>query len=304
MSHFTPLISARLAFCALVLSTDPVLAAVGATPGNFTVSDTGAASYTIALAVPPGTAGMEPKLALSYSSLGGGGLMGTGWSLSGLTAISRCGRTITQDGINAGVQLANGDRFCLDGQRLIAISGEYGADGTEYRTEIESYTKVVSHGGADGDPQYFKAWTKSGQIVEYGNADDSRIEAQGKTVAVAWAANRITDTKGNYLTFSYTEDNANTQYTLDRIDYTGNDAAGAAPYNSVRFTYADLHSEVSKYVKDTYLAGSLVKRTKALTKIESYADATLVREYRLATRMVSQAACFPAYRNAPPRAIA
>jgi DNA phosphorothioation-dependent restriction protein DptG len=33
--------------------------------------------------------------------------------------------------------------------------------------------------------------TKSGQTFEYGNTDDSKIEAQGKSVVRFWAVNKI-----------------------------------------------------------------------------------------------------------------
>jgi Possible hemagglutinin (DUF637) len=42
-------------------------------PGNFAVNSNGAATYDIAIAVPPGTAGMVPSLKLSYSSQNGNG---------------------------------------------------------------------------------------------------------------------------------------------------------------------------------------------------------------------------------------
>ena len=58
-------------------------------PGSFSVSEAGAASYSIDIEVPPGTGGVEPKLSLSYSSQGGNGLLGMGWSLSGLSSIGR-----------------------------------------------------------------------------------------------------------------------------------------------------------------------------------------------------------------------
>src|SRR3989440_7674440 len=53
---------------------------------------------------------------------------------------------------------------------------------------------------------WFKAWTKSGQIVEYGNTSDSRIEAQGKSSVRVWAVNKIADTSSNYVMVAYAEE--------------------------------------------------------------------------------------------------
>src|SRR5207245_2344255 len=119
----------------------------GFTPGSFQVNESGAATYTIPIQVPPGVAGMQPKLALSYSSQAGNGLLGVGWIVSGLSSIDRCRRTIIQDGVGIGVTYDANDRYCLDGQRLVLVAGtSYGADGAEYRTDRESFTKVISHG--------------------------------------------------------------------------------------------------------------------------------------------------------------
>ncbi len=154
-----------------------------ALPGQFDVTPTGAANYKIPIAVAPGTAGMMPALTVEYSNQAGDGILGIGWSLGGLPSIGRCAQTFAQDGVRGAVSYTLSDRYCLEGQRLMAISGSDGADGSEYRTEIEGFSKIVAHGTTGNGPAWFEVHTKSGQTMEYGHTADSQLLAVGKTTA-------------------------------------------------------------------------------------------------------------------------
>jgi hypothetical protein len=250
-----------------------VLAGTMTLPGQVAVSPSGAATYNIPIALPPGTAGVMPTLALDYNSQRGNGLLGVGWALAGLPSISRCPRTMAQDGASGGVNYDANDRFCMDGQRLVA----YGSDGTEYRTEIDTLSKIISHGTAGSGPAWFEVHTKAGQILEFGNTTDSRILAQGKASAQVWAVNKVSDTKHNYFAVTYINDTTNGQFYPSHIDYTGNSAATTAPYNSVQFVYAS-RPDVTPH----YQAGSLQRATVRLSDVKTYSGSTLVGDYKLA----------------------
>ncbi len=239
-------------------------------PGSFAVSESGAATYSIDIDVPPGTAGIEPKLSLTYSSQGGNGLFGMGWSLSGLSSITRCPKTVAQDGVRGAVKFDANDRFCLDGQRLIATSGTYGASGTEYRTEMEGFSRITSTGTSGTGPTSFTVETKSGLTMIYGGTEDSRIEAHGTGEPGIWAINRVEDTLGNFMTVTYTEDGPSTgAFRPFRIDYTGN--GSAAPHASVRFLY-DGRLDVPLSYQD----GVLFAQPKRLKQVQTFVGETFI----------------------------
>jgi len=228
--------------------SDAVIQTLGLSGGSFTPAPNGTATYRIPIVVPPGTAGLQPSLGLVYNSQGPTGLLGAGWGLDGLPAITRCGATFAQDGFSGGVKFDANDRFCLAGHRLMVINGAYGAHGAEYRTEVDSFVRVVSYGAAGTGPASFRVWTKAGQVMELGGTADSRIEAEGRTSVLVWAVNKIQDASGNYLVVSYAEDNANGEYRPVRIDYTGNAAGGLAPTRSITFEYDARPDQPRKYV--------------------------------------------------------
>src|SRR5262249_1513998 len=65
------------------------------------VASTGAGTYAIPLDLPGGINQMTPRLSLVYSSTAAPGFFGPGWTLSGLSAITRCNSTKAQNGTAA-----------------------------------------------------------------------------------------------------------------------------------------------------------------------------------------------------------
>jgi Salmonella virulence plasmid 65kDa B protein/FG-GAP-like repeat len=203
----------------------PGTSSAGATAGSFAVSDMGGAQYSIPIAVPPGIAGMQPSVSLNYSSQGGNGHVGVGWSIGGLSAVTRCPKTIAQDGFKAGINYdadKENDAFCLDGQRLIQISTRAASDPEfgailirEYRTEIDRFDRIESFETtgtslmkvAEG-PSNFRVTTKSGQIMDYGwrwwdlNRGFQQANSRINTVRT-WALDRVSDRNGNYYAIDY-----------------------------------------------------------------------------------------------------
>ena len=212
-------------------------AAVGRTGSTFAVSQTGAATYAIPIWVPPGVRGIYPKLALVYSSNQGNGLLGVGWSISGLSLIGRCNRTYAQDGGAGAPQLDASDVFCLDGNRLRLVTGTYGADGATYQTEIANFSNVTSHSTAGSGPAYFTVQGKDGLTYEYGHTTDSAILAYGATSVAVWALDKVSDRTGNSMTFTYTNDTTNGSYRPKSIQYTYTTNSPTVNSYEVTFTY-------------------------------------------------------------------
>lgn len=146
---------------------------VGTIGASADVDLSGAATYTIPIAVPPGTNGVQPSLAIVYNSMAGNGILGQGWSLSGLSAITRVSKDIYHDATANPVDYSANDRFALDGQRLVGVSGTYGAHLSTYATETESFAVITSYQGTFSGPGYFTVQQKNGVMYEYGNSADA-----------------------------------------------------------------------------------------------------------------------------------
>jgi RHS repeat-associated protein len=252
-----------------VLNTD---FAVGATAGNHSVSASGGAIYSIPIAIPQGTAGMQPNIALSYNSQSGEGIAGYGWNIAGLSSITRVSKTQYDDGYTEGVSLTSADDYALDGNR-------FKLNGTSPVVTLNNAShKITPHGNIGGSPEWFMAEASNGWILEFGRTTDSRFMSNNISPAtpIFWNINKIYDQYGNYIEFKY--NNSGRHPRIEKILYTGNSNAGLAPYNEINFYY---NNKSGNEQYNNYIAGASIKSHYILRKIAVESHNNTFREYEL-----------------------
>ncbi|MFI5299964.1 MAG: SpvB/TcaC N-terminal domain-containing protein, partial [Polyangiales bacterium] len=122
---------------AVLATQTPMLggtAAAGDVGGSVAVSDTGSATYSVPIALPPGRRGMQPSLSLSYDSSRENGVVGVGWALAGFSAIETCPTTLGKDGT-----ISAAGALCLDGDPLIHTT----ATNDGWRPQHDPFTRVL-----------------------------------------------------------------------------------------------------------------------------------------------------------------
>lgn len=246
----------------------------GSVAGWFEVSDRGMATYTIPIEVPPGRAGLQPELTLVYTGGRTDGPLGMGWQITGTSMIERCQRIYALDGQTAAVSDTAADKFCLDGKRLMAVSGSYGADGTQYRTMIDTLSRIVSYGGTDETgPESFKVWTKGGRILEYRKV--SRGSSQATHV---WLLDTVSDRSGNTMKYDY--ERFIGQRLVGSIVYSGHgDAPGS---REVRFEYGDTETTPDNGGLLRFnQAGDMYLASRRLTAIRTVVGGQVVHTYAI-----------------------
>lgn len=236
---------------------------VGALPGTFNVSNSGAAVYSINIETPPAIGSMKPNLSIVYNSQSGNGLVGWSWELAGLSSIIRTGQTEYHDGNVTSVDFVN-DRYLMDGQRLMLVKGScYGENKSEYKTEIDNMDKIVLYGN-DKSPENFIVYKSDGTIWEYGITNDSRVETKNDDkIILKWMLSKVSDRNGNSMIFNYVKDVGHGEAYIDNIQYTSNEAAGLNPAMKISFVY-----ENKQYDDITgYVCGNMIRNNKLLKSI-------------------------------------
>src|SRR5262249_12493781 len=139
----------------------------GKVDGTLDVTSDGALTYTVPLELPPGRAQLAPNLGLTYNSRQGLGPYGTAWNHAGTSEISRCKKTIAQNGNVGAIHYDDTDAFCLDGVQLIS-SGTDAQGRKQYRTENDLFAQITVTASDSEGPVSFEVRTRDGRIHTYG----------------------------------------------------------------------------------------------------------------------------------------
>ena len=218
------------------------------TQGNIEVNGGGQLQFTLPIALPPGVKSVAPQVNLIYTSGSGNGIAGYGWNISGITSISRMGRTIEKDGEVGGIKLDYSDYYSFNGQRLILKSGEYGKNGAEYVTEKYSNVKIKSLGTVAGQawqgPEYWEVTFEDGSQAWYGATTTGASNAR---TPIEYNIVKWKDGQGNYITYTYTQEN--NVAVINDIQWGGNETLSKPHFNKIVFNYSDRDLKEISFLK-------------------------------------------------------
>ena len=214
--------------------------------------NTGTAKYSIALKVPPGTAGHNPELRLLYESGSGNGTLGFGWSLPVPYVQRQTDKGIPTYGTNYGV--ARDDKF-INEMKEELVPQTNGFYFCENEGAFIRYRQISN---------YWEGTLPNGTKLEFGSTSSARIEDGTSGRIFCWLLERETDTHGNVTAYDYLRftDVANTnQKYLAGIRY-GPGAPAWENFHFVRLEYEDRPD----WFEDCR-AGFVVRTGKRLKKI-------------------------------------
>ncbi|MBO4841494.1 MAG: VCBS repeat-containing protein [Bacteroidaceae bacterium] len=244
---------------------------VGKTEGAFSVSPTGAATYTIPIKVQSGLSDFVPSISLAYSSQSGNGIAGVGFGISGLSSISIAQKTIYFDNHVEEIKQGEDNAFTLDGQRLLLKEGQNGQTGATYRTENEQYNIISITDSQNGTPATFQVKATNGTTYRYGSSTGRRTLSNGKSYQ--WALDYAEDILGNYIQYNYSQEGV--LYPTS-ITYGRNIHGTAGVDCMVSFTYESRPDTIP-----VYLFGEMCFLTKRLKSIECKYAGNVYRTYTL-----------------------
>ncbi len=200
--------------------------------GEIAVSEgttpTGGKTYTIPIVVASGRNGAQPQLSISYNSQGGSSIVGKGWSIGGLSAITRGNYSMYFDGKTSAFSNSTNDPFYLDGTRLIKKS----SSSTKIVYQSEQGNIKVDGFLSGSVVKYFKVWYPNGTTAIFGYTSNSSNK-------LVYPLTEVKDNDNNVIDYAY--DYLDNQYRIKNIYYGEN--GSIAHFASVHFSYTTRSDE-------------------------------------------------------------
>lgn len=206
---------------------------------------------SIPIELPPARKDWGPSINISYSVESGEGLLGEGWSLSGISGIYR--------ETSSGMTYGSNDFFTSDlAGRLVDVSG----NGTEYRSKPESFFQFQKQSTCNDSSCVWIVKDPSGNTYTFGGSSDSVI-TNATGIPVIWGLRKAEDRFGNSYTFTYLP-NVKRLYP-QTISYQN---------KTISFVYESSGSSIISYSGGLQTVGS-----QLLSEIQISIDGSQVRSY-------------------------
>ncbi|HMB52959.1 MAG TPA: SpvB/TcaC N-terminal domain-containing protein, partial [Thermoanaerobaculia bacterium] len=198
----------------------------------------GDAELELPLVLPPGRHGIEPHLAVHYSSQRTNGWLGLGWSLP-VPSVT----VDTAFGVPRYDPQLETETYLLDGAYLAPTANlvtpvPRRPDRLFTRRVEGSFERIVRKGSSP-DAYWWEVTDQDGTRYVYGQSDQARLrDYQEPRNVFRWMLERIVDVHGNSADFTYFTDGGNdgeswVQIYPESIAYTAGE--GQAPYYRVDF---------------------------------------------------------------------
>lgn len=237
---------------------------------------TGAFQYNVPIVVPPGRLGVEPQLALSYSSHAGlRGGVAAGWSL-GLPEIRRDFSEGVLGPVAWSSSLHGGHALIAVVEPALPGVPAYRGEGDETFTR---YRHVVDGSG------YWEARTLDGRVFRFGESE----QIEGQPDPDRFPLTSISDVHGNTISYHWKRfELLNSFYTIlpQTIRYSSNAAAGILHHAEVRFQWTEAAACFAALLPigarwDNRNDSRHVDGGRTLTKIETFVRDTPAAAFRV-----------------------
>ena len=232
---------------------------------------TGASSMSVPIAMPPGRRGLAPGLTLGYSSGGGQGICGQGWSV-GVGFIARQTDQVLPS-------YDEYDRFVYNGGQELVRVASFGAapsllagqDYWIYRSKIEGlfwrFFRVNPPGSNSLVPEHWVAQDRNGTLYYFGDIAEARVQDANDERTFRWSLTLVKDVHNNQVEYEWTEyvDSAGQTY-LTGVYYNNHPTAQKFQHR------IELEYELRDDVLTTYQAGYEVRTARRLVNIWVWTD--------------------------------